>query len=50
MSLAATVAEKANLIWAIADKFTGLYKPIHLIAGRLELSPSKLVTTIYFPM
>lgn len=50
MSLAATVAEKANLIWAIADKFTGVFKPIHLIAGRLELSPSKLVTTIYFPM
>lgn len=27
MSLAATVAEKANLIWAIADKLTGVFKP-----------------------
>ena len=27
MSLAATVAEKANLIWAIADKLTGAFKP-----------------------
>lgn len=49
MSLAATVAEKANLIWAIADKLTGVFKPIHLIAGRLELSPSKLVYDNIFP-
>lgn len=27
MSLAATVATKANLIWAIADKLTGAFKP-----------------------
>ena len=27
MSLAANVNEKANLIWAIADKLTGVYKP-----------------------
>lgn len=27
MSLTATVNEKANLIWAIADKLTGVYKP-----------------------
>ena len=27
MSLAATVSEKANLIWAIADKLTGAFKP-----------------------
>lgn len=27
MSLAGTVQEKANLIWAIADKLTGVYKP-----------------------
>jgi len=27
MSLSANVAEKANLIWAIADKLTGVYKP-----------------------
>ena len=27
MSLAATVSEKANLIWAIADKLTGVFKP-----------------------
>ena len=26
MSLAATVAEKANLIWAIADKLTGGFR------------------------
>jgi|GEM_PF-3023140 hypothetical protein len=26
MSLAATVSEKANLIWAIADKLTGPFK------------------------
>lgn len=27
MSLAANINEKANLIWAIADKLTGVYKP-----------------------
>lgn len=27
ISLAANVAEKANLIWAIADKLTGVFKP-----------------------
>jgi len=27
MSLSATVSEKANLIWAIADKLTGTFKP-----------------------
>ena len=27
MSLSANVNEKANLIWAIADKLTGVYKP-----------------------
>ena len=27
MSLGAHVNEKANLIWAIADKLTGVYKP-----------------------
>ncbi|WP_165071285.1 class I SAM-dependent DNA methyltransferase [Desulfovibrio sp. ZJ200] len=27
MSLAAVVSEKANLIWAIADKLTGVFKP-----------------------
>lgn len=27
MSLDATVSEKANLIWAIADKLTGVFKP-----------------------
>ncbi|WP_300856719.1 type I restriction-modification system subunit M N-terminal domain-containing protein [uncultured Helicobacter sp.] len=27
MSLCANVNEKANLIWAIADKLTGIYKP-----------------------
>lgn len=27
MSLDSTVAEKANLIWAIADKLTGVFKP-----------------------
>lgn len=27
MSLSANIAEKANLIWAIADKLTGVYKP-----------------------
>ena len=27
MSLAANVSEKAGLIWAIADKLTGVYKP-----------------------
>lgn len=27
MSLAATVSEKANLIWAIADKLTRVFKP-----------------------
>lgn len=27
MSLSATINQKANLIWAIADKLTGVYKP-----------------------
>ena len=27
MSLSANVNEKAGLIWAIADKLTGVYKP-----------------------
>lgn len=27
MSLSANISEKANLIWAIADKITGVYKP-----------------------
>lgn len=27
MSLSTNVSEKANLIWAIADKLTGVYKP-----------------------
>ena len=27
MSLSANINEKANLIWAIADKLTGVYKP-----------------------
>lgn len=27
MSLAGNISEKANLIWAIADKLTGVYKP-----------------------
>lgn len=27
MSLSAIVNEKASLIWAIADKLTGVYKP-----------------------
>ena len=27
MGLSANVSEKANLIWAIADKLTGVYKP-----------------------
>lgn len=27
MNLSASVSEKANLIWAIADKLTGVYKP-----------------------
>lgn len=27
MSLAGNVSEKAGLIWAIADKLTGVYKP-----------------------
>jgi type I restriction enzyme M protein len=27
MSLSANINEKANLIWAIADKLTGPYKP-----------------------
>ena len=27
MSLSANVNEKASLIWAIADKLTGVYKP-----------------------
>lgn len=27
MSLSANISEKANLIWAIADKLTGVYKP-----------------------
>ena len=27
MSLSAHVSEKAALIWAIADKLTGVYKP-----------------------
>ena len=27
MSLTSNVNEKANLIWAIADKLTGVYKP-----------------------
>ncbi len=27
MSLTTNVNEKANLIWAIADKLTGVYKP-----------------------
>ena len=27
MSLNTTVAEKANLVWAIADKLTGVFKP-----------------------
>lgn len=27
MSLSATVSEKANLIWAIVDKLTGMFKP-----------------------
>ena len=27
MSLSATVSEKANLIWTIADKLTGTFKP-----------------------
>lgn len=27
MGLSANVNEKANLIWAIADKLTGVYKP-----------------------
>ena len=27
MSLSANISEKAALIWAIADKLTGVYKP-----------------------
>ena len=27
MGLSANINEKANLIWAIADKLTGVYKP-----------------------
>ena len=27
MSLSAHISEKAALIWAIADKLTGVYKP-----------------------
>ena len=27
MSLSSNINEKANLIWAIADKLTGVYKP-----------------------
>ena len=27
MSLSANINEKASLIWAIADKLTGVYKP-----------------------
>lgn len=27
MSLCSHINEKANLIWAIADKLTGVYKP-----------------------
>ena len=27
MSLSSHINEKANLIWAIADKLTGVYKP-----------------------
>ena len=27
MSLSSNVSEKASLIWAIADKLTGVYKP-----------------------
>jgi len=27
MSLGSNISEKANLIWAIADKLTGTYKP-----------------------
>lgn len=27
MNLNANIKEKANLIWAIADKLTGVYKP-----------------------
>lgn len=27
MSLSAHIREKANLIWVIADKLTGVYKP-----------------------
>ena len=30
MSLSANVSEKAALIWAIADKLTGVYKPHNL--------------------
>ena len=27
MGIGANISEKANLIWAIADKLTGVYKP-----------------------
>jgi len=27
MSLSSNISEKASLIWAIADKLTGVYKP-----------------------
>ncbi|WP_242852543.1 type I restriction-modification system subunit M N-terminal domain-containing protein [Acetobacterium bakii] len=27
MSISANINEKASLIWAIADKLTGVYKP-----------------------
>ena len=27
MSMGSNISEKANLIWAIADKLTGVYKP-----------------------
>lgn len=27
MSIGTNISEKANLIWAIADKLTGVYKP-----------------------
>ena len=29
MSLSANVSEKATLIWMIADKLTGVYKPMN---------------------
>jgi len=47
MSLAGNVSEKAGLIWAIADKLTGVYKPHEYVHAMMVMVSETICRNLY---